>query len=353
MAEVITGVGSYIPHIKIANSHFLEHQFLQEDGSVIDNSNDTIIEKFQAITGIEERLYLEKGMTASHMGSIAAQKAIEDAHIDPETLDYIIVAHNFGDIKDKNTQGDTVPSLAARIKFQLKIKNPNCVGYDLLFGCPGWLEGVIHARAFIKSGMAKRILVIGTETLSRVVDDHDRDSMIFSDGAGAAIIEYKEVEDQGIITNKSATYALAEANFINFDTSFNKENSLATKYIKMKGRKVYNFALTKVPAAMKACLDESGYSIKDVKKLFIHQANEKMDQAICDRFYQLFSVSAPEHVMPMTIQKLGNSSVATLPTLLDLVTKKKMENQEIEKGDVVIFASVGAGMNINALVYKF
>ncbi|MGO3154366.1 MAG: 3-oxoacyl-ACP synthase III family protein [Mesonia sp.] len=353
MAEVITGVGSYIPQTKIENSHFLEHQFLNEDGSAIDNSNDNIIKKFQAITGIEERLYLEKGMTASHMASIAAQKAIEDARIDPETLDYIIVAHNFGDIKAKNTQGDTVPSLAARVKFQLKIENPNCVGYDLLFGCPGWLEGVIHARAFIKSGMAKRILVVGTETLSRVVDDHDRDSMIFSDGAGAAIIEYKEVEDQGIISNKSATYALAESNFINFDESFNKGNSLATKYIKMKGRKVYNFALTKVPAAMKACLDESGYSIKDVKKLFIHQANEKMDQAICDRFYQLFDVPAPAHVMPMTIQKLGNSSVATLPTLLDLVTKKKMENQEIQKGDVVIFASVGAGMNINALVYKF
>lgn len=353
MAEVITGVGSYIPPTKIENSHFLEHQFLNEDGSAIDISNEDIIKKFQAITGIGERLYAKEGMTASNMASIAAKKAIEDANIDPETLDYIIVAHNFGDIKDKNTQGDTVPSLAARVKFQLKIENPNCVGYDLLFGCPGWLEGVIHARAFIKSGMAKRILVVGTETLSRVVDDHDRDSMIFSDGAGAAIIEYKDGEDEGIISHKSATYAMAEANFINFDKSFNKEQSLPTKYMKMRGRKVYNFALTKVPAAMKACLDESGYDIKDVKKLFIHQANEKMDQAICDRFYQLFDVPAPEHVMPMTIQKLGNSSVATLPTLLDLVTKKKMENQAIEKGDVVIFASVGAGMNINAVVYKF
>jgi len=353
MAEIITGVGSYIPQTKIINSHFLEHQFLNEDGSAIDDTNNNIIRKFQAITGIDERLYAKKGITASNMASIAAKKAIEDAHIDPETLDYIIVAHNFGDIKDKNTQSDTVPSLATRVKFELQIKNPNCVGYDLLFGCPGWLEGIIHARAFIKSGMAKRILVIGTETLSRVVDDHDRDSMIFSDGAGATVIEYKDVENEGIIAHKSATYASAEANYLTFDASYNKTQAIATKYIKMSGRKIYNFALTKVPAAMKACLDESGYNIKDVKKLLIHQANEKMDQAICDRFYQLFEVDAPPHVMPMSIQKLGNSSVATLPTLLDLVTKKQLKDQHIEKGDVVIFASVGAGMNINAAVYKF
>ena len=353
MAEVIIGVGSYIPQTKIINSHFLNHRFLNEDGSAINDTNDNIIRKFQAITGIDERLYAPEGVTASNMASIAAQKAIEDAKIDPETLDYIIVAHNFGDLQNKNVQGDTVPSLATRVKYELKIKNPNCVGYDLLFGCPGWLEGMIHARAFIKSGMAKRILVIGTETLSRVVDDHDRDSMIFSDGAGATIIEYKDSEDVGIIAHKSATYASAEANYLTFDGSYNKENLQPTKYIKMSGRKIYNFALTKVPAAMKACLDESGYTIKDVKKLLIHQANEKMDQAICDRFYQLFDVPAPKNVMPMSIQKLGNSSVATLPTLLDLVTRKQLKDQSIEKGDVVLFASVGAGMNINAAVYKF
>ncbi len=85
------------------------------------------------------------------------------------------------------THGNTLPSLATRVKNHLQIKNPKCVAYDILFGCPGWVEGVIQAYAFIKSGIAKKCLVIGAETLSRVVDPHDRDSMIYSDGAGACM----------------------------------------------------------------------------------------------------------------------------------------------------------------------
>jgi 3-oxoacyl-[acyl-carrier-protein] synthase-3 len=121
----------------------------------------------------------------------------------------------------------------------------------------------------------------------------------------------------------------------------------------MYGRKIYEFAITHVPAAMKTALDKSGIDIKDVKKIFIHQANEKMDEAIVKRFYRLFKSPVPEGVMPMTIHELGNSSVATVPTLLDLVLKGNVANQEVNKGDVVILASVGAGMNINAIVYRF
>jgi 3-oxoacyl-[acyl-carrier-protein] synthase-3 len=121
----------------------------------------------------------------------------------------------------------------------------------------------------------------------------------------------------------------------------------------MYGRKIYQFAITNVPAAMKTALDKSGIDIEDVKKIFIHQANEKMDEAIVKRFYRLYHKQTPEGIMPMSIHKLGNSSVATVPTLLDLVLKGNIENQEVKKGDVVILASVGAGMNINAIVYRF
>ncbi|WP_304133142.1 3-oxoacyl-ACP synthase III family protein, partial [Mesonia mobilis] len=301
----------------------------------------------------EERRYAHNDLTASDLASKAAENAIEDAGIDRETLDYIIVAQNFGDVKYKNTQSDAVPSLGSRVKNYLQIKNPSCVAYDVVFGCPGWLEGVIQAQAFIKAGMAKKCLVIGAETLSRVVDIHDRDSMIFSDGAGATIIEKVEDEhDNGIIAHESATYATDEAFYLTFEASYNQELKRETRYIKMNGRKIYNFALSYVPQAMKNCLDKSGYGIDEINKIFIHQANEKMDQAICERFYKLYEKEMPEHVMPMSIAELGNSSVATLPTLLDLVKKNQLENQHIEKGDVVIFASVGAGMNINALVYK-
>ena len=121
----------------------------------------------------------------------------------------------------------------------------------------------------------------------------------------------------------------------------------------MHGRKIYEFALNHVPAAMKTALDKTGIPIGEVKKIFIHQANEKMDEAIIKRFYRLYKTPVPEGVMPMSIHKLGNSSVATVPTLLDLVIKGNLENQSIEKGDIIILASVGAGMNINAIVYRY
>jgi 3-oxoacyl-[acyl-carrier-protein] synthase-3 len=348
----IIGTGSYIPKKVEKNENFHNHKFLNADGSAITAPNEVIVEKFKSITGISERRYAKNHLNSSDLGFFAAEKAIEDANIDPETIDYIIVAHNFGDVKHNTVQSDMLPSLAARIKHSLRIKNPKCIAYDLLFGCPGWVEGVIQAKAFIDAGIAKRCLIIGTETLSRVIDKHDRDAMIFSDGAGATLIEATE-EDGGILSHESASYTYDEAYYLNFGRSNNQDLSDDTRYMKMEGRKIYEFALSHVPKAMKSCLDKSGVDIKDVKKIFIHQANEKMDEAILKRFYRQYRTDIPQHVMPMSIQTLGNSSVATVPTLFDLVKNNKLDNHEIHTGDVVIFASVGAGMHINAIVYKY
>ncbi len=349
----ITGTGSYIPKIVQKNEAFQQHSFLNIDGSDIPTPNKIIVDKFKAITGISERRYAEKHLTASDLGALAAEKAIKDAGIDPETLDYIILAHNFGDVKSGSIQSDILPCLAARVKNILKIKNPKCVAYDILFGCPGWVEGVIQAQAYLKAGMAKKCLVIGAETLSRVIDPHDRDSMIYSDGAGATVIELLDNEDGGILSHESASYTHDEVYHLFFGCSNNKSLEDDTLFIKMYGRKIYEFALSNVPSAMKTCLDNSGYDIKDVKKILIHQANEKMDEAIVNRFYRLYKTSVPEGVMPMSIHKLGNSSVATVPTLLDLIKNNRMEGHEINEGDIIIFASVGAGMHINAITYKY
>jgi len=348
----ITGTGSYIPKIIQKNEAFQDHSFLNIDGSEIPSSNEVIVEKFEAITGISERRYAEDHLTASDLGALAAEKAIKDAGIDPETLDYIILAHNFGDVKSGSIQSDILPCLAARVKNSLKIKNPKCVAYDILFGCPGWIEGVIQAQAYIKAGMAKKCLVIGAETLSRVVDPHDRDSMIYSDGAGATVIEATE-EEGGILSHESASYTHDEVYHLFFGCSNNKSLEEDTRFIKMYGRKIYEFALSNVPSAMQTCLHNSGIDIKDVKKILIHQANEKMDEAIVNRFYRLYKTPVPEGIMPMSIHKLGNSSVATVPTLLDLIKNNHMEGHQLNKGDIVIFASVGAGMHINAIVYKY
>ena len=348
----ITGTGSYIPNVITKNADFDQHEFLNLDGSNFPQDNKTTISKFKAITGIEERRYLDKNLNTSDMAVLAAKAALDSSGIDPETLNYIIVAHNYGDVKHKSIQSDTVPSIATRVKAHLRIKNPKCVGYDVLFGCPGWIEGLIQAQAFIKAGMAKKCLVIGAEALSRVVDKHDRDSMIFSDGAGAVVLEQTE-EEGGILAHESGTYAFNEANYIYFGKSNKADAPDDLCYIKMNGRKIYEFGLVNVPAAMKTCLENSGKNIKDLKKVFIHQANEKMDEAIIKRFYKLHDAEIPKNVMPMTIKELGNSSVATIPTLYDLVLRNEIAEQHLEKGDVVMFASVGAGMNINAIVYQY
>ncbi|CAM3582908.1 3-oxoacyl-ACP synthase [Flavobacterium saliperosum S13] len=351
MAIKITGSGSYIPTQTVTNTDFERHQFLNEDGSTYAVPNEVIAEKFKDITGIEERRYVEDDLTTSDIAFFAAEKAIEDSKIDPEKLDYIIVAHNFGDVKKGAIQSDTVPSIAARVKHKLRIRNPKCVGYDVMFGCPGWIEGMIQAQAFIKAGMAKKCLVIGAETLSRVVDMHDRDSMIYSDGAGATVLELTDGEG-GFLAHETASFTYEESKFLFFGKSYNVDHNPDVRYLKMYGRKIYEFALTNVPLAMKACLDNSGIPIADLTKILIHQANEKMDEAIVHRFFKLYQQTPPENVMPMNIKKLGNSSVATIPTLYDLILKGKIENQELHKGDVVLFASVGAGMNINAFVYR-
>jgi 3-oxoacyl-[acyl-carrier-protein] synthase-3 len=353
MATIISGTGSYIPSIIKTNLAFAENTFYGEDGVLIKTPNAEIVEKFKDITGIYERRYAEENMNTSEMASKAAELAIQDAGIDPETIDQIIVAHNFGDVLPGTIQTDTIPAIASRVKHQLGIKNPNCVAYDILFGCPGWIQGVIQADSFIKSGMAKRCLVIGAETLSRVVDSHDRDSMIFSDGAGACIVENDANTTSGILASSVQSHCVDEAYFLYLGKSYHPEGDEATRYIKMKGRKVYEYAIKNVPLAMKECIEKAGVAIHDVKKFFLHQANEKMDEGFIKALYKLYGIkTAPENIMPMSIHDLGNSSVATIPTLYDLVKKGKYKEHQLHKGDIVIFASVGAGMNINAICYR-
>ncbi len=348
----ITGSGCYIPELKVLNEDFRKHVFLNEDGTPVHHANDIVISKFKDITGIGERRYVGEQLVTSDIAFFAAQKAIDDSGIDPETIDYIILAHNFGDVRSDAIQSDIMPSLATRVKKKLGIKNPKCVAYDILFGCPGWIEGILQANAYIKSGMAKRCLVIGAETLSRVVDAHDRDAMIYSDGAGATLVEATG-DDNGLLSYESATYACDESAYLFFGKSNNPDLDPTVRYIKMHGRKIYEFALNNVPLAMKSCLDKSGIEISGVNKILIHQANEKMDDAIIQRFYKLYNQTPPPNIMPMSIHTLGNSSVATIPTLYDMIVKGEVENQQFHKGDVLLFASVGAGMNINAFVYRY
>ncbi len=176
--SVITGTGKYLPTKNIINEDFLINEFYDADGNKLEKENLEIINKFFEITTIEERRYVTDNLVTSDIGYYAAIDAIKSADIDKEELDYIIFAHNFGDVKNAERLMDAVPCLAARVKFKLGIKNPDTVAYDILFGCPGWLQAAIQADYLIKSGDARKVLVIGAEILSRVSDPHDRDSML-------------------------------------------------------------------------------------------------------------------------------------------------------------------------------
>jgi 3-oxoacyl-[acyl-carrier-protein] synthase-3 len=353
MSTIITGTGSYIPSIVKTNQSFVNNSFYAENGELIATPSEEIVEKFKDITGIAERRYADANENTSEMATKAAVLAIKDAGIDPETIDQIIVAHNFGNVLAGTIQTDAIPAIASRVKNQLGIKNPACVAYDILFGCPGWIQGVIQADAFIKAGMAKKCLVIGAETLSRVVDVHDRDSMIFSDGAGACIVEHSDDSNTGILANSVQSHCDDETYFLYLGKSYHPEGEEATRYIKMKGRKVYEYAIKNVPIAMKECIEKAGVDIHDVKKFFLHQANEKMDEGFIKALFKLYGIKEiPKDIMPMSIHELGNSSVATIPTLYDRVKHGFYKEHQLHKGDIVIFASVGAGMNINAICYK-
>jgi len=354
--SVITGTGSYIPQHIQCNSAFFKYQFYTETQEPLNSPPKEVVEKFRQITGIEERRYACNELNASDIGSIAARVALEDSAVDPESIDQLIVAHNFGNVINDTIQTDAVPALANRIKHVLGIRNPNCIAYDILFGCPGWVQGLIQADAFFKAGVAKKALVIGAETLSRVIDIYDRNSMIFSDGAGAAVIEYKETgkNGSGILGSVVQSYSAEEVDYINMGKSYFPGSDPCVRYIKMKGRKVYEFAMEYVPVALKNCLDNCGVAIGNLKKVFIHQANEKMDDGIIKRLYKLYGIqSPPGNIMPMSIHWLGNSSVATVPTLFDLVRKNKVDYHQLETGDLILFASVGAGMNVNAICYRY
>ena len=352
----IIGTGSCVPPKIVKNSHFLTYKFYDSATSkVFDKSNEEIIQKFKNITNIDERRYADDNQLTSDLAVIAIKDAIKTAGISKESLDFIIIAHNFGDIEEGNVRTDILPGLSNKVKMKLNIENPACICHDVISGCPGWTQGMIVADAYIKSGFMKRGVVVGADVLSRISDPHDRDSMIYADGAGATVVEAVESEKPiGILSHSSRSDSVYYANLLTLGKSSNPDFKGNELWIKMLGHKLYLYAINNVPGVVKDSIEKAGLKLSDIKKVIIHQANEKMDESILNGVFKLYKEKKiPDGIMPMSIRKLGNSSTATVPTLLDLVMKGKMEGQEVNEGDHIILCSVGAGMNINSIVYKW
>ena len=357
---VFAATASYVPTRVVPNSDFLDRSLLDSAGRPFAKSNAEVVAQLEAITGIRERRYVEDDQVASDIALAAARTALDRSGVDPESLDRIIVAHNFGDVAADNRRSDFVPSLAARVKQGLGIENPWSVAFDVAFGCPGWLQGVLIAHDAIRLGEARRALVIGAETLSRISDPHDRDGMIYSDGAGATILEARADDGGaplGILASATRSDARHHARLLWMGESHDAERPGRELFLKMEGRKLYKYACQVVPEVVLRALERAGARLGEVSQILIHQANAKMDEAIVRRVFELdgredVTTEEIERLVPMTISWLGNSSVATIPTLLDLLERGEIEGHAVAPGDLLVFASVGAGMNSNAMVYR-
>ena len=350
----ITGTGSVLPDVIVPNSEFESNEFYGRDGQKLDRSGAEIVAKLESISGIRERRYIPFEQDSIGLMTDASRIAIDNAGIQVDQLSAIIVAHNAGNMVPETGEFHTVPNLAASLKHELGSVSHKCPSYDILFGCPGWLQGVIQADQMIRLGEAEHVLVTGLEIASRLLDPHDPDSMLLADGCGACIVSRSEPEDRGILSYSTFSHAMDDNRIIYLGPSL-KQGVTGSCYFHMNGREVYKYATEWVPKVIRSAVEKAGMNISDIDLFLLHQANAKMLEAIGTRLAESCGVGVDTIAgkVPLTIQFLGNTSVATIPTLLDLVRNDKLEGFSIRDGDVAVMASVGAGMHCNAMVHRF
>ncbi len=339
----------------IKNDHFDNHVFYDKTGRRNERRGPEATAKLEAITGIRERRYVPMDQDSRPLMRDAARLALADAGLDGNDIDGIIVAHNAGNMVIGEKVFHTVPNMAAYLKNALEITNYECFAYDLLFACPGWLQAVIQAHQAIMSGDAENILVVGIEIASRLLDPHDLDSMILADGCGAAVVSRGASGSRtGILSYTTFSHAQKDIASIYLGKSNNPEVA-GSCWFKMNGKDVYRYATQWMPKVIKKTLDKANLSIEDVDMFLFHQANDKLIHAIANNLADLYEVgpSLFEGKLPMTIGFLGNTSVATIPTMLDMILKKNLPGYAIRADQTILMASVGAGMHCNAILYRF
>jgi 3-oxoacyl-[acyl-carrier-protein] synthase-3 len=291
-------------------------------------------EWIRQMTGIQERRILEDGRSTSDLASLAGKRACETAEIDPQTIDCIIVATISPDMP--------MPAVAVTVQQKLGITG-QCPAFDISAACAGFIYGMSIADSFIKSGMFKRVLVIGVEILSRVVDWTDRNTcVLFGDGAGAAILVPHESakDDRGIIS----THLYADGTgmpFLNIPGGGSLEPTTAKTVeakrhlVKMQGKPVFTHAVKNISSAAMTALESNGKTVADVDWVVAHQANIRILQGVAER------CGLPIEKFYLNIHKYGNTSSASIPIALD----EAMREGKVKQGDLVLMAALGAGLS--------
>lgn len=317
---VVTGFGHYLPERVVPNSEFEK---------TINTTNEWIISR----SGIERRHFAAEGETTSQMAVHAAKAALQDAGCDIKDIDAIIVATSTADL--------TFPSAATMVQDGLEMTQG--FAYDVQAVCAGFIFALSNANAQIVSGQADRIIVIGAETFSKLMDWEDRTtSVLFGDGAGAVILEAQEgqgtKEDRGILSvDLNSDGRFKDILYVDGGVS-----SQTTGYLRMQGKEVFRHAIEKLAQTAETALDRAGVTADEVDWVVPHQANIRIINGTAKK------MGVPDEKVIKTVQDHGNTSAASIPLALSVA------NQEgkLKRGDVIVSEAIGGGLAWGAVVFR-
>ena len=317
MPARIIGTGSALPALLVSN---------RELEKIVDTTDEWI----RSRTGIESR-HIAVEETTTSMAIEAAKKALQDAKASPEELDLIIV----GTISPDHY----FPSTACEIQSALGAVN--ATAFDISAACAGFLFGLGIVDAYMKAGTVRTALVVGAETLSKMMDWNDRSTcVLFGDGAGAAVVRSDESGIISMVQGSDGARGSAltcEGRRVNNPY---KKNDTSLDYTKMNGQEVYKFAVKTVPKSIEEALLKANVKADDVKYFLLHQANLRIIEAVAKRLGQSIEK------FPTNLQECGNISAGSVPVLLDHVNREGM----LQKGDTIVLAGFGAGLTWGATV---
>lgn len=316
----IMGTGSYLPENIVSNDDLTE---------IMDTSDEWISSR----TGIRER-HLAKDETTAWMSAEAAKRALAEAGMKAEELDLIIVGTVSGDY--------VTPSTSCEV--QSIIGADNAVAFDMNAACSGFMFAMNTAYAYIHSGIYKNALIIGAETLSRLMDWNDRSTcVLFGDGAGAAVVRANETGLVNFTQGSDGSKGMVLACKSRLNNNPLVQNPTNPDYVHMDGQEVYKFAVSTVPVSIRKVLEEAGLEVSDIKYFLLHQANIRIIQSVAKR------LKADLDKFPTALEHCGNISAGSVPILLDEVNKKGM----LQRGDKIVLAGFGAGLTWSAGVMEW
>lgn len=318
----IKGTGSAVPKKCVTNDDL---------SRLMDTSDEWI----RSRTGIESR-HLAVEETTTSLAAEAARKALTDAGLQAEELDLIIAA--------TVTPDYFLPSLSCEV--QREIGAQHAVAFDINAACSGFLFGLETAVMYLTNGVYRNALIIGAETLSKIMDWNDRSTcVLFGDGAGAAVV-CATPEEGGILGMVQGSDG-ADGMVLNCSNrpvnNPYRKNDTALSYVSMDGQAVYKFAVRTVPEAIEKAVEKAGLTMDDIDLFLLHQANYRIIEAVAKRLHQ------PMEKFPTNLQKLGNISAASVPILLDNVRNRGM----IRTGNRIVLAGFGAGLTWGAAVLEW